>query len=110
MKTKLTVIVDNLPQGQIRGEWGLSILAGHAGKKVLIDTGASDLFAKNMRALGLSLADVDYAVLSHAHYDHANGMLRFFQENRFTCGREPPPTATPGSPSFGNTSGFRGRS
>lgn len=82
MKTKLTVIVDNLPQGQIRGEWGLSILAGHAGKKVLIDTGASDLFAKNMRALGLSLADVDYAVLSHAHYDHANGMLRFFQENR----------------------------
>ena len=25
-KTKLTVIVDNIPQGDIKGEWGLSIL------------------------------------------------------------------------------------
>ena len=82
MQTKLTVIVDNIPQAPLRGEWGLSILAEHRGKRILVDAGASGLFAENMRALGLSIRDVDCAMLSHAHYDHANGMVRFFQENQ----------------------------
>ena len=81
MQTKLTVIVDNIPQEPLHGEWGLSILAAHRGNSILIDAGASGLFAENMRALGLSIRDVDCAMLSHAHYDHANGMVRFFQEN-----------------------------
>ncbi len=81
MQTKLTVIVDNIPQEPLHGEWGLSILAAHRGSSILIDAGASGLFAENMRALGLSIRDVDCAMLSHAHYDHANGMVRFFQEN-----------------------------
>ena len=81
MQTKLTVIVDNIPQEPLHGEWGLSILAAHRGSSILIDAGASGLFAENMRTLGLSIRDVDCAMLSHAHYDHANGMVRFFQEN-----------------------------
>lgn len=81
MNTKLTVIVDNIPFGEIQGEWGLSILAEYGGKKILVDVGASELFAENMPKLGFRVADVDYAVLSHAHYDHANGMARFFKEN-----------------------------
>lgn len=80
-ETKLTVIVDNIPEGDIRGEWGLSILVQYADKKILADVGASELFAENMSKLGLSVADVDYATLSHAHYDHANGMPRFFKDN-----------------------------
>ncbi len=81
MKTKLTVIVDNTPNGDIKGEWGLSILVEYGDKKILCDVGASDLFAENMKKLGFSVEDVDYATLSHAHYDHANGMPRFFKEN-----------------------------
>ena len=81
MQTKLTVIVDNIPQEPLHGEWGLSILAAHRGSSILIDAGASGLFAENMRALGFSIRDIDCAMLSHAHYDHANGMVRFFQEN-----------------------------
>lgn len=81
METKLTVIVDNIEFNGIKGEWGLSILAEHNGKKILADVGASDLFAENMPKLGFNIADVDYATLSHAHYDHANGMPRFFEEN-----------------------------
>ena len=81
METRVTVIVDNIACDGIAGEWGLSILVEYADKKILVDVGASELFVKNMEQLGINVKDVDYAVLSHAHYDHANGMPRFFKEN-----------------------------
>ena len=81
METKMTVIVDNVAHGELAGEWGLSILVEYSGKNILVDAGASPLFAANMEKLGLDMAAVEYAVLSHAHYDHANGMIRFFQGN-----------------------------
>lgn len=81
METKLTVVVDNIPYGGMAGEWGLSILAEHNGKKILVDTGASELFATNLIKLGCDIKEIDYAILSHAHYDHSNGMPRFFKDN-----------------------------
>ncbi len=39
MKTKLTVIVDNIATDQVEGEWGLSILVEHGDTMVLVDTG-----------------------------------------------------------------------
>ena len=36
---------------------------------------------KNMERLGIEVKDIDYAVLSHAHYDHAKGMPAFFDNN-----------------------------
>ena len=71
---KATVIVDNMENNGIPGEWGLSVFIEYNGVKLLLDTGASSLFADNAAKLGFSLKDVDFAVLSHAHYDHANGM------------------------------------
>ena len=52
MGTRLTVIVDNVAEGDWTGEWGLSILAEHRGKRILVDTGASDLFQKTWIGLG----------------------------------------------------------
>ncbi|MDO4977647.1 MAG: MBL fold metallo-hydrolase [Eubacteriales bacterium] len=81
MTTKMTVIVDNIPSKELEGEWGLSILIEYKGKKILADVGASELFAENLKGLGFDIEEVDYATLSHAHYDHSNGMPRFFEEN-----------------------------
>ncbi len=81
MSTKLTVIVDNIPHGGMRSEWGLSILAEYKDKKILIDAGASPLFLENMKILGINVNDIDFGVLSHAHYDHANGIPAFFENN-----------------------------
>lgn len=81
METAITVIVDNVGHGELAGEWGLAMLVEHRGRRILVDTGATELFADNMRRLGLEVADVDIAVLSHAHYDHAGGMARFFADN-----------------------------
>ena len=81
MQTKLTVVVDNIAYGDMLGEWGLAIHIEHNGKIIMADVGASELFADNMKKLGFDIADVDYATLSHAHYDHAGGMPKFFKEN-----------------------------
>jgi len=82
MEAKVSVIVDNIPNGDIAGEWGLCLLVEFDNKKILVDTGASNLFEENLIKLGFDIEDIDYAVLSHAHYDHANGMVKFFQKNK----------------------------
>ena len=81
METKITVVVDNKADCDLAGEWGLSILIEYEGKKILLDAGGSNLFLKNMEGLGLDVKDVDFAVLSHAHYDHANGLPAFLDNN-----------------------------
>ena len=81
MGTEINVITDNIPSAALAGEWGLCLLIHFNGKKILVDAGASDLFLKNMERLGENAEDIDYAVLSHAHYDHANGMPAFFENN-----------------------------
>lgn len=78
---KATVLVDNIGVGCLKGEWGLSIFIEAGDKKILLDAGASPLFLENAKGLGLDMASVDYAVLSHAHYDHADGMEAFFAAN-----------------------------
>ncbi|MGN0710887.1 MAG: MBL fold metallo-hydrolase [Anaerovoracaceae bacterium] len=79
---KATVIVDNIEKDGLRGEWGLSIYIETGKENILIDAGGSDLFLENARKLGIDVSDADYAVLSHAHYDHANGMEGFFKANK----------------------------
>ena len=78
---KATVLVDNIACNELAGEWGLSIYIEYGDKKILLDTGASELFLENAEKMGVSIKEVDYAVLSHAHYDHSNGMKAFFENN-----------------------------
>ena len=78
---KATVIVDNIGTEELSGEWGLSINIDYNGTNILLDSGKSFLFATNAQKLGLDLTKTDVAVLSHAHYDHANGFEEFFRIN-----------------------------
>ncbi len=81
-KLEMTVLIDNAAEPPLASEWGLSILIHADDRKILLDTGASGLFAQNADALGIDLAKVDTGVLSHAHYDHADGMETFFSLNQ----------------------------
>lgn len=78
---KATILIDNLTKGTLAAEWGLSVYVEYRGHRILLDTGASDRFAKNAQALGIDLGAVEFGVLSHAHYDHADGMGAFFAGN-----------------------------
>ena len=80
----MTVLIDNVAAEPLVGEWGLSILITADDRSILLDTGASHLFAQNAERLGVDLNSVDTGVLSHAHYDHADGMDTFFSLNRKT--------------------------
>ena len=77
----ITILSDNNGTEALAGEWGLSILIEHGEKRILLDAGASDLFLKNAAALGKDLQNLDFAVLSHAHYDHADGFVPLLREN-----------------------------
>ena len=81
MKTKITVGIDNIPSDGLKQQWGLSLFIEYGDRKILLDTGGSDLFLRNYAKLGLDISDVDYGVLSHAHCDHANGIPAFFEHN-----------------------------
>lgn len=79
---RIIVLTDNISCGDIKGEWGLSLYIEYNGKSLLLDTGASDTFITNAGKLGIDIANVDCAVLSHAHYDHTGGLAAFLQINK----------------------------
>lgn len=80
---KITVLMENtaLEGCGLTPEHGLSLYIEHRGKKLLLDAGSSGKFADNAQALGIDLSAVEAAALSHGHYDHADGLRRFFQIN-----------------------------
>ncbi|WP_298768278.1 MBL fold metallo-hydrolase [uncultured Fibrobacter sp.] len=82
----IKILIDNIEglcdSRKLFGEWGLSVYVEFEGRRYLLDTGASHLFAKNARVMGIDLSKIDSGILSHAHYDHSNGMAKFFAMNR----------------------------
>jgi 7,8-dihydropterin-6-yl-methyl-4-(beta-D-ribofuranosyl)aminobenzene 5'-phosphate synthase len=62
-------------------EHGLSLYIDTGDRKILFDTGASDLFLDNGRKMQVNISDVDTAVISHGHYDHGGGLDYFLRDN-----------------------------
>ena len=54
---KATVLVDNISCNELAGEWGLSIYIEYGDKKILLDTGASELFLENAEKMGVSIKE-----------------------------------------------------
>ena len=76
------VLVENTDGDGLCGEHGLCLYVEYRGKRYLIDSGASGLFAENADKMGVELDRVDMAFLSHAHYDHSGGYREFFARNK----------------------------
>ena len=65
-------------------EHGLSFYIEANGKKILFDMGQTEMFSENAEKMEINCSDVDFAVLSHGHYDHGGGLSRFFEINQKT--------------------------
>lgn len=69
-----TLLENNLSQNKaLIAEHGLSFMVETEKVKILFDCSAGSAARKNAEKMHVSLADVDYVVLSHSHYDHAGG-------------------------------------
>lgn len=55
-------------------DFGFSALIKHRGKTILFDAGTNaDILEKNLKALKVNPAKIDFAIISHAHPDHVSG-------------------------------------
>ncbi len=79
---KITVLIENSSDCELAKEHGLSLLIETSNKRILLDSGCSELFAENADKLNIDLSNVDFAVLSHGHYDHSGGFDVFFERNK----------------------------
>ena len=65
----------------VTAEHGLSLYLETGETRILFDMGQTAAFAENAAALGIDLSQVDFAVISHGHYDHTGGLSRFLELN-----------------------------
>jgi 7,8-dihydropterin-6-yl-methyl-4-(beta-D-ribofuranosyl)aminobenzene 5'-phosphate synthase len=83
---KITVLAENsvckANPGNLKSEHGLSLFIEFSERKILFDTGQSDMFIRNAEKLGIDLSQVDYLVISHGHFDHGGGLKHFLRINK----------------------------
>ena len=69
-----TLVEDTALDGCLLAEHGLSFWIEYGEKRILFDTGQSDILVRNAKTLGINLDEANAIVLSHGHYDHTGGL------------------------------------
>ncbi len=73
---RVTILYDAFGKSpSLRMDWGYSALIEREGKRILFDTGNNpEIFAENVKKLGVDVKNLDFVVVSHRHADHATGL------------------------------------
>ncbi len=84
-KIRIRSLVDNeTTSEEFECEHGLSIYVETSRYKILFDMGQKNgVFVRNAVKLGIDLSKIDFAVVSHGHYDHGGGLKNFLEINYF---------------------------
>jgi 7,8-dihydropterin-6-yl-methyl-4-(beta-D-ribofuranosyl)aminobenzene 5'-phosphate synthase len=80
---RVTILYDAFGDAkELTKDWGFSALVEHDGKRILFDNGNNaEIFERNVKALGVDLTKIDFAVISHRHSDHATGVKYLLKVN-----------------------------
>jgi 7,8-dihydropterin-6-yl-methyl-4-(beta-D-ribofuranosyl)aminobenzene 5'-phosphate synthase len=77
---QITVLVENTSSSPgLSAEHGLSFWIEYADKRIVFDTGQSEMMIENANTLGIDLAAADAIILSHGHYDHTGGLTALLE-------------------------------
>ena len=80
---RIVVLLENTKESAaLKNKHGLSLYIETQRHKILFDLGPNDLFLKNAETLGVDIADIDIAVISHGHVDHCGGLKCFLEKNQ----------------------------
>ena len=82
-ENRVTILYDAFGKASpLRKDWGFSALIEYNGKRILFDAGDNnEIFAHNIKALGVDLATLDFVVISHRHGDHIAGLTHLLEVN-----------------------------
>lgn len=77
----INLVEDTQGENSCEHEHGLSFYVETEKHKLLVDSGATDMFLRNAELLNIDLRQIDTVILSHGHYDHAGGLTAFSKIN-----------------------------
>ena len=78
----IRVLMENTAQSpDLIAEHGLSLYIETGEHRILFDMGQSGIFMRNAERRGIDLTKVEFAVISHGHYDHGGALEKFFSVN-----------------------------
>ncbi len=78
---RIVCLTENTANPGFETEHGLSLYIEACGRKILFDMGQTDLFTQNAGRMDIVLSQIDFAILSHGHYDHGGGLVKFLEMN-----------------------------
>jgi len=76
---RISILVDNNTLEFLSAEFGFSCYVEVDNKKLLFDTGYSNVFIENAFKLAINLYDIDFLTFSHGHEDHTWGLANLIQ-------------------------------
>ncbi|MBN2715361.1 MAG: MBL fold metallo-hydrolase [Deltaproteobacteria bacterium] len=74
-------LCENTAQFGFLAEWGLSIFIEAHGRRLLLDTGMTDVAVRNASHFNINFSDLDAIVLSHGHSDHTGGLTHVLDQS-----------------------------
>jgi len=81
MRFSVTAVVENAKQDGFESEHGLSLWIETPNGPILFDTGQGKALLPNAERLNIDLAQANFLVLSHGHYDHTGAVDQVLAKN-----------------------------
>ena len=78
---QIKILIENEGTAPFIGEHGLALFLRHGDTEVLLDAGMTGDFLQNAARLDCPVEGITTAVLSHGHFDHADGFSALFERN-----------------------------
>ena len=78
---KITALVENHTQCELKAKHGLSLYIETKKHKILFDLGPDKTMFVNAKARDIDLINIDTVIISHGHIDHGGGLNHFLKIN-----------------------------